>query len=107
MSSIDELVAFSRSDAFIKILTSSRPEVIQIRAVAGTKEGLEWLTTLGYGASVSEAARICLQVGLAAFKAQEENDNALGNIKEPKLHDLAGLEGDEPFPPDDAWASPK
>jgi len=70
MPELDEFLHFTKSDEFLK-LVGPRPFKMDLRTLKGTDKRLDALVEKGYGASRSEAAHLCLQIGLMAF----ETDN--------------------------------
>ncbi len=73
MPDLKDVYEFTQEDVFLKLTMQPRPETVNVRTVEGTKEKLKELVNAGFGASMSEAAHLCLQIGLMAFEGKIED----------------------------------
>lgn len=68
MPELKDVFEFSQSELFLQLTMKPRPEFVNVRTLEGTKERLKKLNNKGFGASMSEAAHLCMQIGLLAFE---------------------------------------
>lgn len=97
LPSLKEIMKFTQSEDFMFLVAAPRPEGVNLRTNEGTKARLDELVKRGFGFSRSEAAHLCLQIGLISFEGQYEDEPI-----SPEVVDSFVPPGelDEDFPPD-------